>query len=144
MSIVNSCSNRFKAAVLGSEINFLTDDFKLAMMDSSFAFNKRLHSTWADISSHEIAAGHGYTAGGTSLILSGEVIQDDILDKGILSFNPVEWIASGEALPDIGSGIIYNNTHVSKIVVGCSDFDVNYSTAVDKKIRFTSIQIPLA
>ena len=142
--IVNSCSNRFKKEVLNGTIDYLTDQHKIALMVPAFSFNKDTHGTWADVSASEIAAGNGYTAGGASLTISGEVLQDDVLDKGVLNFNPIRWDATGGDIAECGSAIVYDDTHAEKIIVGCSDFDVNYLTESGKFMRFSTIQFLVA
>jgi hypothetical protein len=140
MTIINSCSNRFKKEQVAA---LIVATHKIALMVPAFNFDKDLHGTWADVSASEIEHIHGYT-GPTTLVVSGEATQDDVLDKGVLNFNPVRWDASGGDIPETGSAIIYQDSHANKIVEGCSDFDVNYIIESGKFMRFSTIQILVA
>jgi hypothetical protein len=142
MAIANSLSNNFKRALMNKEIDIDTDSFKIALVNTSFAFDPGVHDTWADVSASEIAAGFGYTAGG-QVLQSGELVQNDTTDKAIMTWQNAEWLAVGGNIADTGAAIIYDNTHASKVVVGCSDFGVNYSTVEGMSLKFVSIAINL-
>lgn len=140
MAIINSCSNAFKTYIMDA---IKTHDFKIALMVPMYAFDKDTDAGWANVSTHEIAAGFGYTAGG-QLLTGATLAQDDALDKGVLSFDFVRWDAVGGDIPETGSAIIYDDTHAGKLIVGCSDFDVNYLTESGKFFKFITVQILVA
>lgn len=48
-------------------INLFSDTIKLALLTSSYTPDLDNDEVWADISTHEVAAGDGYTAGGAAL-----------------------------------------------------------------------------
>jgi len=59
---------------MNKEIDMNSDSFKIALMNTSFAFNPATHANWADVSANEIASGNGYTTGG-QVLLSGELAE---------------------------------------------------------------------
>lgn len=142
MAIANTLSNNFKRALMNKEIDMDTDSFKIALVNTAFAFDPDVHGYWSIVSSGEIAAGYGYTAGG-QVLLSGELVQNDTTDKAIMTWQNAEWLAVGGNIADTGAAIIYDDTHPTKVVVGCSDFGVNYSTVEGMSLKFVSIAINL-
>ena len=64
-------------------------------MASGFTFNRSTQTKWADVSSHELANGSGYTTGGVSLSLSGTVTEDDTNNIAYVKFVNPTWTASG-------------------------------------------------
>lgn len=82
--------------------------FKAILMQSGYTWNKATHKVYADISASELAGGSGYTTGG--LALSGNTTaQDDVNDKGTLTFNDLTILPSGADLTFCGA-LIYNST----------------------------------
>lgn len=142
MAISNTLSNNFKRALMNKEVDMDTDVFKIALMNTSFAFDQALHGEWADISASEIASGNGYTTGGQTLI-SGELTQNDVTNKGVMSWANAEWTAAGGDIADTGAAIIYDDSHADKVVLGCSDFGVNYSTIEGMSLKFVSVILNL-
>ena len=142
MAIANTLSNNFKRDLMNKEIDMDTDSFKIALVNTAFAFDPDVHGYWSIVSSGEIAAGYGYTAGG-QVLLSGELVQNDTTDKAIMTWQNAEWLAVGGNIADTGAAIIYDDTHPTKVVVGCSDFGVNYSTVEGMSLKFVSIAINL-
>ena len=142
MAIANSLSNRFKKAIMNKEVDMDTDVFKMALMNTSFAFDPASDALWSDVSSMEIAAGNGYTAGG-QVLASGELTQDNVANKGIMKWQNCNWQAVGGDIADTGSAIIYDDTHANKIIVGCSDYGVNYQTIENSWLKFLEVIISL-
>lgn len=142
MAISNTISNKFKRALMNKEIDMDTDVFKIALMNTTFAFNPVTHGQWSDVSSSEIAAGNGYATGGKTL-LSGELVQNDLTNKGVMTWQNAEWEAVGGDIADTGAAIIYDDTHANKVVLGCSDFGVNYATVQGMSLKFVSIALNL-
>jgi hypothetical protein len=68
--------------------------FKAILMQPGFAFNRNSHKVYADISPFEIAAVSGYIYGGIELT-NPVVVQDDINDRGTLSFDNLPFVPSG-------------------------------------------------
>jgi hypothetical protein len=129
-------SLQFLLELARKEHDIEDDDIKIALMVPAFTFDPVTHATWSDVSSSEIAAGFGYTAGGESLTTVAAAINttDSRVD---ISADTVTWTADGGTIPEAGSVIFYNNTHASKTVVGCVDFGdgVTYETADGKLLQ---------
>jgi len=142
MAIANTLSNNFKRALMNKEIDMDTDSFKIALVNTSFAFDPDIHGYWSIVSSGEIAVGNGYLAGG-QVLLSGELVQNNTTDKAIMTWQNAEWLASGGDIADTGAAIIYDDSHPNKVVVGCSDFGVNYATVNGMSLKFVSIAVNL-
>jgi hypothetical protein len=68
--------------------------FKAVLMQPGFTFNKDAHMHYADISPHEISGLYGYTTGGI-VLNNPSAAQDDINDRGTISFDDLTFIPSG-------------------------------------------------
>lgn len=58
--------NSARKALLDGTIDLDTDTIKAALLASTYTFSAA-HSILADVVAHEVAAGNGYTTGGTAL-----------------------------------------------------------------------------
>lgn len=80
---------------------------KLALLKSTYTPDTRVslgHVIWSTISAEEIAAGHGYTAGG--LALSNKGVTDITGGRKFVSSNLV-WTATGGPIPAWRYGVLY-------------------------------------
>lgn len=144
MAITNTVSNFFKSAVLKKEVDGEADLFKIALMGTGFSLDMENHSNWADVSGEEIAGGNGYTSGGQYLP-SGEVIQNNTLNTSKIMFSgEVNFTADGGAFPDVVGAVIYNDSHVDKLIAGYSDFGTTVSTDDGMGIRIKNPSIVLS
>lgn len=142
MAVVNTLSNKFKFSLMNKEVDCDTDSFKLALMTPSFTFNPDTHEQWSLVSGEEIASGNGYTTGGQVLV-SGELTQDNVNNQGVMTWLNNQFVASSGAISSTGSGIIYDDTHANKIVMGCTDYGVDYDITDGMTLKFTSIALKL-
>jgi hypothetical protein len=142
MSIINTVSNRFKLALMNKEVDMDADVFQIALMDTSFIFDPEAHEKWSDISSSEIAQGNGYLTGGQAL-QSGELIQNNSTSKAVMSWQNAEWTAVGGDIAATGAAVVYDFTHADKLILGCSDFGVNYSPMEGLSLKFITIVLNL-
>jgi hypothetical protein len=142
MAVVNTLSNNFKIRLMNKEVDMNSDVFKISLMNTAFAFNPATHALWADVSASEIAAGNGYSAGGQTL-QSGELVQDNSANKGVMTWHNAEWLAAGGDIADTGAAIIRDTSVSGELIVGCSDFGVNYSTLNGMPLKFVSIAVSL-
>lgn len=121
-------SNNFLYQLLKKEIDFDSDTFKIAVMKSTFVFNRASHNAYSDISADELATAYGYTAGGATL--SGIALtKDDVGNLAKAAWNSVTWSISGGNITTPGA-IIYDDTTVTKYIVGYIDFG-GLQTTVD-------------
>jgi hypothetical protein len=117
MAITKTVSNRFKLELGKAAINFTSDAFKAAIMSEGFVFNPDTHGTLAAISANIISANGGYAAQTLSVLTAWN--QDDVNDLAFVDWSNVTWTASGASFDIFNGVIIYNDTHVDKVVVGC-------------------------
>ncbi len=128
MAITQAHSYQFLLELVRGEHDLEDDTLKIALMDTTFAFDPETDATWSDVSSSEITAGNGYTSGGEELTtVSASISVTD--DRVRIDADNVTWTASGGAIASTGSAIIYNTTHANDTIVKCIDFDADYATA---------------
>lgn len=121
--------NHIKYLLATKQIDFDNDTFKGILMQSGFVFNKDTHTEYADVSGSELATGNGYTAGGATL--SGvSVTEDDTNDRCSITWNTVQWAASGGDIGPSPGMIIIDDTVAGDPIVGYIDFGGDY-TQVD-------------
>ena len=143
MTIVNTTANRFKYGCMKKEVDCSTDDFKIALMKTTFTFDNSTHNKWSDVSGEEISSGNGYTTGG-QLMTSGELVQDNVNNRARIYFSGENlWTASGGAIEDTDCAIIYDDTHAAKILAGHSDFGETVSIASGLALRLRAIALNL-
>ena len=122
MAVVSTLSNHFKYKCMKGEIDFDSDEFKMILMQDSFAFDKDAHAIYTDVSGEEIGNGFGYTSKGI-ILLSGEFTEDDTNDRGrMLWDHDPTWVASGGSIGPAGASVIIDETSSDDTVVGCIDF----------------------
>ena len=117
--------NRFFYELGISGNNFLTNSYKVALVGTGFTFDLATHGTYADISDSEIAADNGYVTGGFAVDVETAWAQDDVNDQAKITFADVVLTATGGDYPVFSAAIIYNDTHASKIIVGCVEIGVD-------------------
>ena len=143
MTIVNTTANRFKYGCMKKEVDCSTDDFKIALMKTTFTFDNSTQNKWSDVSGEEIAGTNGYTTGG-QLMTSGELVQDNSNDRARIYFSGENlWTASGGAIEDTDCAIIYDDTHAEKILAGHSAFGETVSVSSGLALRLRAIALNL-
>jgi len=121
-------SNRFRYEMLKGGVDCTSDVFKIILMQSGFSYDRVNDGTYSDVSADELTTANGYTAGGATL--SGvSVSQDDVQNRGEVTWSDVSWTASGGSIVASGA-IIYDDTHANDIVVAYIDFSSD-QTALD-------------
>lgn len=146
MAIVVTLSNHWKYQLGKKLVDVSADDFKIILMNDSFAFDKDAHATLADViasPSAELATGYGYTRQNKALS-SGSWAEDDTNDKGIRTFDNVSWTASGGSIGPTGSAVIYDDTTADKTVVGCIDYGTDYTIPDGASLQITAPAISIA
>ena len=136
MAVVTTFSHKFLEEVCKAQHDLTTHTLKVALMDTTFAFDPDTHKVYAsgqtgDVSTSEITAGNGYTAAGETLTTVAVAI-DTATDQVDITADNVTWTATGGAIAETGAAVIYNDSHASKTVVMCIDFGADYITATDK------------
>ena len=92
MAVVVTKSNHFKQVVNQGGNHWDTDTYRLILLAPAFTFDKDAHATYAhaDIGTHEIATGNGYTQKTHEVIISS-VTEDDTNDRSRVALGTV-WI----------------------------------------------------
>jgi len=95
------------------------------------------------VSGEEIAGNNGYTTGG-QLMISGELVQDNVNNRARIYFSGENlWTASGGAIADTDCAVIYDDTHADKIIAGHSDFGETVSLSEGLALRLRAIALNL-
>jgi hypothetical protein len=146
MAITVTLSNHWKYQLGKKLVDISGDDFKIILMDDSFAFDKDAHATLADViasPSHELATANGYTQQDKALS-GGTWAENDTDDKGIRTFDNVSWTASTGSIGPTGSAVIYDDTTADKTVVGCIDYGTDYTIPDGASFQITAPVISIA
>lgn len=106
--MANQMPNTTKLMLWKGQIDVETDTFKMILMDQGFTFNKDTHLAYTDVSAYELPTGNGYTAGGATMTLDAASV-DNTEDRGEVTFQNVQWTASGGSLATVGA-IIYDDS----------------------------------
>jgi len=139
MAITNTTANRF----MKKEVDCSTDDFKIALMKTTFVFNNSIHNKWSDVSGEEIAGTNGYTTGGQAMT-SGELVQDNSNNRARIYFSGENlWTGTGGAIEDTDNAVIYVDTHAEKILAGHSDFGETVSVSSGNTLKLRAIALNL-
>ena len=127
-----------KYNVLG--LNFLTglvkssDTLKVMLLANTYTFSAA-HDEKADVVSHELANGNGYTTGGAKLagVTTGQVSGVATLDA-----NDTVWTASGGAIGPVRYAVVYDDTASGDPILFMIDFgaDKTADDGAEFKIRW--------
>lgn len=129
----------YKLALGNKQHDMENDEFCLVLCTSTYTPDADADVEYADIS-NELATNYGYVSG-------GEIItaQTWTLDSGVVTFDgdDIIWTAVGGAIGPARYGVIFNNTHPDKLLVGYIDFSSNKTAGegAEFKIEFPSTGI---
>jgi len=113
------------------DFDFSADTIKVALVTSSYTYDRDLHDYFDDITNEVV--GTGYTAGGQALT-SVTWTKDDANDKSVLDANDVAWAAS--TITARGA-VIYKDTGTP----GTSPLIAFIDFAADKSTNNTEFKI---
>ena len=142
MAVVCTLSNHFKFQLLSGLIDFDTDAFKIILMNTSFAFDKDADATLALVTADQLATNYGYTQDSKTLA-NVSVTEDDVNDKGAVTWDDVTWTASGGSIGASGAAIIYDATTSDDTVVGCIDFGEDVTAPNGVNLQLQDVEIDL-
>lgn len=142
-------TNYFKVLLANGIINFDDpagggDEFRIILMQPGFVFDRASHVTYGDVSPNEIAGGTGYSVGG-NLLVHHDLIQDDVLNAAIKSWNNAQWTAAGGNIV-AGSAIIYDETVAAPVnnpIVGVINFAGTLTTQDGGTFTIANIAIAI-
>ncbi len=106
------------------KIDLAADTFKAILMDDSFFFLPETHLIKATINANQIATGNGYTQDDKTLT-GGTLTEDAANFRAYRTFDGFSWTASGGALPNIGTLLIYDDTTSDDPIVCGFDFGIS-------------------
>lgn len=130
-------SNQAKLEIAKGNVDFDADVFKIILMASGFTYNRVSHGEYADVSANELPTAFGYTVGGNTLA-GVTIVQDDVNNKGKVTWNNTTWTASGGSIVTSGA-IIFDDTHADDVIIGYIDF-ISDQTTLDGGV-YTIAQI---
>lgn len=140
MAITSTLSNHYKFQLISANIDFDSDVFKMILMNTAFAFDKDSHATYAGVSGSELSGGNGYIVGGTTMT-GVSLTEDNANDRARVTWDNVQWDASGGSIGPTGSAILYDDTVADKTVIGCIDFDTDYTISDGSSLQLQNIAI---
>ena len=129
--MASALSNKMKFLLASKAIDFANDTFKVILMDTGFVFNKDTHHAYTNVSAYELATGNGYTQN-TKVLAGVTVTEDDTDDRCEVTWDDVQWTASGGAIGPSPGAIIFDDTVTTPSVdpiIGYIDFGGNQTQA---------------
>ena len=114
-----------RKTLLNGEMNILPGVNRqilyVVLMRSDFNFNPATHREYGDVTSFELPYGNGYRPGDTQL-LNPVMNQNAVSGVVTVTFDPVQWTASGGDIgPTIGA-VIYNFDSNNYPILGFINF----------------------
>jgi len=122
--MASTLSNKIKFLLASGVIDFDAHSFKIILMDTGFVFDKDTHHAYANVSAYELATGNGYTKN-TKTLAGVAVTEDDTDDRCEVTWDNVQWTASGGSIGPTPGAIIFDDTVATPTadpVVGYIDF----------------------
>lgn len=114
------------ARAFNKEVDYDSDQMRVALLTNSYSPNQDTHQTWADVSANEVV-GTGYTAGGATL--SGKTVTYDAANNvTVLDADDVTWANSTITAR---YAVIYSNAGAAdneKVLFGYVDFGVDQAS----------------
>jgi len=130
MAITTTFAESFITGLFSGTFDLPNDTLKLALMNTSFAFDAEADVDWADISSDEITAGNGYTADGitlTGVAVAVTAAAGDGIVNVTCSNNPT-WTAASGAIATTGAAALIDHTVGTPKIIMVIDYDADYAT----------------
>jgi len=144
MAVTRTLSNEFKYELGKGSINFGDTGagaFRVILMNDTFTFDRTTHGTYLDIKADELDAGNGYAKLDKALTADSVWAQDDVNNKGAISWDDVTWTASGGSIGPSGAAVVLQydagNDGDDSLVVGCIDFgeDITVTDGVSFQLQ---------
>lgn len=99
-----------------------TNQFKAALMRSTYTPDVDAEEFWSDVYNHEIPASGCYDSGG-KFVDSIEIVRDDAINTVSVTFGTLKWpVDAGEELRDIKGALIYNASFTQLPLVAFFEF----------------------
>ena len=150
MAVTRTLSNEFKLELGKGSINFGDTGagaFRVVLMNNTFTFDRDTHGTYEDIKADELDTGNGYTKLDKALVADSAWAQDDVNNKGAISWENPTWTADTGSIGPTGAAVVlqYDATDPGgegavgdlSLVVGCIDFgeDITVTDGVSFQLQ---------
>lgn len=119
MAITKTVSNRIKFEKGKGTIDFSADVFKAALMADGFTYDKDSHGQLSQVSANIITSAGGYEA--KTLVVDTAWNQDNTNDLACIDWENVTWTAASANFDDFDGILVYDDSHVDKVVIGYID-----------------------
>ena len=136
-------ANKLKYLLAKKVIDFASDTFKIILMDTGFVFDKDTHHGYANVSAYELATGNGYTQN-TKTLAGVTVTEDDTDDRCEITWDDVQWTASGGSIGPTPGAIIFDDTVTTPTadpVIGYIDFGGEQTQADGGVATIASVEV---
>ena len=146
MAVTRTLSNEFKFELGKGSINFGDTGagaFRVVLMNNTFTFDRDTHGTYEDIKADELDTGNGYTKLDKALVADSAWAQDDVNNKGAISWDNVTWTADAGSIGPTGAAVVLQydaggtETGDNSLIVGCIDFgeDITVTDGVSFQLQ---------
>lgn len=115
------------------------DTLIVILMATGFVFDPLTHSTLADVSADELAAGNGYTQ--QNEVLTGvTVTRDEVNNRALISCDDPIWTPDGGNIGPTAGAIVYNSSHINNTIVCCIEYQADHTAVPGQNfgINFTN------
>jgi len=89
---------------------------------------------------NQLPTGGGYTQN-DKVLANVSVAEDDVNDRGRVTWDDVQWDASGDTIGPTGSALLYDDTSADKTIVGCMDFIIDYTVTDGNSLQLQNIAL---
>jgi len=141
--MASTMANKLKYLLAKKVIDFASDTFKIILMDTGFVFDKDTHHGYANVSAYELATGNGYTQN-TKTLAGVTVTEDDTDDRCEITWDDVQWTASGGSIGPTPGAIIFDDTVTTPTadpVIGYIDFGGEQTQADGGVATIASVEV---
>ena len=146
MAVTRTLSNEFKFELGKGSINFGDTGagaFRVVLMNNTFTFDRDTHGTYEDIKADELDTGNGYTKLDKALVADSAWAQDDVNNKGAISWENPTWTADAGSIGPTGAAVVVQYdaggtaTGDNSLIVGCIDFgeDITVTDGVSFQLQ---------
>jgi len=133
-------SNHYKFQKQLGAINLATDTLKIILMNTTFTFDPDAHATLADVTADQLATENGYTQNDETLVVDSHT-EDDTADKAVIIYDDVIFSASGGDIGPSGAAIIYDDTTADDTVIGCIDYEEDFTVTDGTSFQINAVTL---
>lgn len=123
-------------------VPFVSGEFKMILMNTTFSFNPDTHAGYSDVSGEELVlSGEGPDTGyqGPVALTSGELTEDDTNNRGRATWADVQFDAIGDDMDPTGGAVLYSG----EVVVAGIDFGEDYTVNDGSSLIMQAVAVNL-